>query len=432
MRWILSLILACCIIALLLVAGCANITAKQQVGSFGTSSEEQQAINWFIATYGDPRINNNQPPRFVLPIITTAVDSNNLPTNDVTTFPVSGGSVYFFVIYEHFQPGDPITVTWTYLENGNVVSTVNQQAGGNFGRFNVEFQPPTTGWGLGRQEIVVAGNGTSAKVDFTIGNTLQTVPLPYNPTQGSVTTATTTSGITTCPTGETPCANTCVYTGVDLHNCGACGNVCPSNYVCQAGVCVMPTTTTTPVACPTGDLLCLNTCVNPATDSQNCGACGNACPGNYVCKASACEKTCPTGDILCLNNCVNPQTDSSNCGACGVACPSNEMCVASACECAPGYTRCVNGCMNTQSDASNCGACGNACPSNSVCAAGVCECATGFTLCGNVCVNTSTDSSHCGACTVVCPSGATCKAGSCVMPTLVPENPGHISIRLPV
>ena len=148
-RYRVSLILACSLIALLLVAGCADIAAKQKVGdfgtAFGTSSEEQGAINWFITTYGDPRTNNDQPPRFIEPMITSGVDSNNLPTNKVTTFPVDGGSVYFFVIYDNFQKGDPITVTWTYLENGKQVSTVQQLAGGDFGRFIVEFQKPDSG-----------------------------------------------------------------------------------------------------------------------------------------------------------------------------------------------------------------------------------------------------------------------------------------------
>ena len=75
------------------------------------------------------------PARFIEPMITSAIDKNNLPTDKVTTFPVTGGSIYFFVIYDNFKKGDPITVSWSYLENGKEVTSIQQQAGGDFGRF---------------------------------------------------------------------------------------------------------------------------------------------------------------------------------------------------------------------------------------------------------------------------------------------------------
>jgi len=188
MRVLVSAVLMCTLIILLLTAGCADISLQKKVGDFGTafgaSPREQKALDWFTTTYGDPRTNNDQPPRFIEPMITTALDADNLPTNKVTTFPADGKSVYFFVIYDNFQKGDPITVTWTYLANGKVVTTAQQQAGGDFGRFVAEFQKPDSGWGSGAQEIVVSGNGTTAKVDFTIGDALQTAPLPYNATTG--------------------------------------------------------------------------------------------------------------------------------------------------------------------------------------------------------------------------------------------------------
>jgi hypothetical protein len=189
MRALVSAVFACSIIALLLIAGCADVNVQKKVGdfgtAFGTSSEEQKAIEWFTATYGDPRENNDgkTPPRFIEPLITTGIGANKMPTNKVTTFPEDGGSVYFFVIYDNFKKGDNIKVSWTYLENGREVTSVQQQAGGDFGRFIVEFQKPDSGWGkgTGKQRITVTGDGATASVVFAIGDTLQTTPLPYNP-----------------------------------------------------------------------------------------------------------------------------------------------------------------------------------------------------------------------------------------------------------
>jgi hypothetical protein len=190
-------------IVLLLVAGCADVSATQKVGdfgtAFGTSAEEQAAIDWFKATYGDPTTNNDQPARFIEPLITTGLSEKNLPTDKVTVFPVNGGSVYFFVIYDNFAKGDPITVSWTYLENGREVTRVQKEAGGDFGRFIVEFQKPDSGWGEGNQKITITGDGATAEVDFAIGDTLRTTPLPYDPDAPPATVSTTVP-VTVAPT----------------------------------------------------------------------------------------------------------------------------------------------------------------------------------------------------------------------------------------
>jgi len=188
-RYTASALLTVGIILLLLTAGCADVTSTQKVGDFGTtfgaSSEEQKAIDWFKATYGDPLTNNDKPARFVEPLVTTGVDSHPLPVDKVVMFPQSGGSIYFFVIYDNFKKGDSITVSWLYVENGRVVTTVEKQASGDFGRFIVEFQKPDSGWGKGKQKLTISGNGATASVDFTIGDTLKTIPLPYTPGSGS-------------------------------------------------------------------------------------------------------------------------------------------------------------------------------------------------------------------------------------------------------
>src|SRR4051794_23848920 len=44
----------------------------------------------------------------------------------------------------------------------------------------------------------------------------------------------------TCPPGTSFCKNRCVYLSNDPQNCGSCGNVCPGKLVCVAGVCGCP------------------------------------------------------------------------------------------------------------------------------------------------------------------------------------------------
>jgi hypothetical protein len=180
-RWTISLII---IIAMVV----APVHAALGINGTGIppdlTGEKLQAATWFIRTYGDPRTNNDHPARFIEPMITSGLDQDNLPTNKVTTFAVSGGSVYLFVIYDNFRKGDTLTASWTYLENGREVASIRQEAGGDFGRFMVEFQRPDSGWGRGKQRITVTGGGTTENVDFTIGDALQTTPLPYDLSSG--------------------------------------------------------------------------------------------------------------------------------------------------------------------------------------------------------------------------------------------------------
>jgi hypothetical protein len=212
MRLTMQAILAIGIIAILFTAGCADIRTTQKAKDFGTtfgaSAEQQKLIEWFKANYGDPTTNNNDIPRFVLPMVTTGLTQDNMPMDNVQIFPKDGGSVYFLVVYDNFKKGDPINVKWTYLANGmgcppgsspgssdcgSEVASVDQQAGGDFGRLIVEIQKPDSGWGVGKQEITVTGMPASgiprrANVHFEIGAEKQTAPLPWEG-QGPVTPA---------------------------------------------------------------------------------------------------------------------------------------------------------------------------------------------------------------------------------------------------
>ncbi|HEX7603823.1 MAG TPA: hypothetical protein VF316_19530 [Polyangiaceae bacterium] len=89
--------------------------------------------------------------------------------------------------------------------------------------------------------------------------------------------------------------------------------------------------------------MCNGTCVDTATDPQNCGACAKVCDvgdagappdGGMIapaCAASTCGLSCGGILSLCSGNCVDTSSDSRNCGACGNACDGgsclNKTCV---------------------------------------------------------------------------------------------------------
>lgn len=65
-------------------------------------------------------------------------------------------------------------------------------------------------------------------------------------------------------------------------------------------------------------MLCGNTCIDIADDSDNCGSCGNVCQaptdGLVYCNNNQCEQVCGEHSLLCGNNCV--YNDEKNCGRC--------------------------------------------------------------------------------------------------------------------
>ena len=144
--------------------------------------------------------------------------------------------------------------------------------------------------------------------------------------------------------------------------CGSCGN-----YVC----------------CGNDTSCCGNFCTDIANDVHNCGACGYVCPkpgpNEYgACIDGHCEYTCVQGAVRCNGTCTNLDWDSNNCGACGHVCPDSApycglgQCQAAECE-GPYVAWCPGvGCTNLLSDNGNCGACGVQCAADENCTFGVC------------------------------------------------------------
>jgi len=145
----------------------------------------------------------------------------------------------------------------------------------------------------------------------------------------------------------------------DLKNCGACGFSCPpavhAQVGCQNATCLLS-------ACQVGfsdcDGLASNGCeVASGVDLKNCGACGNVCGKDQVCVNGGC--TCKVCNIAnarthCVNgNCTfdrclpgfgdcnhdvsdgceaDLSSDPANCDGCGNACdPSAPICIDSTC-----------------------------------------------------------------------------------------------------
>lgn len=201
-------------------------------------------------------------------------------------------------------------------------------------------------------------------------------------------------GAVLCP-GKTHCDSGCSDIKTDLYNCGGCGSACPTNSVCDQGVCyckegytvennqtcspvatsglnqnpdqlgqmdryagmkekalnpqpVPPTLTTTPIPGSLG-ALAHSPVLSQMTVKQ-------PSPWDIIAGAVFCP-----GNTICDGKCVDIKTDIYNCGGCG-----NNPCVVA------GYGCCNGNCVDRHSDANNCGSCGTACGAGQTCSQGKC------------------------------------------------------------
>ena len=224
-----------------------------------------------------------------------------------------------------------------------------------------------------------------------------------------------------CRTGRSCCpGGACKLLATDTQNCGACGNVCylppehATSTTCLKGICDF--------VCESGFTKCGDECTDTMTDPKNCGQCGNTCPtnGGY----------CSNGQCVCqspLNKCgedphavcVDFANDPNNCGACGKPCPTNEICSNGTCVCRAPFTLCGGDCVDLTSSLTNCGVCGFQCVPglHSHCVSSQCVCDQGYYPCaGKGCVDLSSDHANCGRCGNGCVGNASCIAGECICP----------------
>lgn len=145
----------------------------------------------------------------------------------------------------------------------------------------------------------------------------------------------------TCFGTQTECAGSdggaayCANTASDKQNCGSCGNVCSTGYLCANGTCSLSCGALTTCAPTSGAPYCANIDSDPA----NCGGCGYTC--TYPHASSKCVNGCVIGACTApfldcdgqeSTGCeVNPSKDPGNCGACGNACAPGQLCGARTC-----------------------------------------------------------------------------------------------------
>jgi hypothetical protein len=220
---------------------------------------------------------------------------------------------------------------------------------------------------------------------------------------------------------HTDCGGVCTRTCAYLDNCSKDSD-------CQSGVCVDSVCQ----GCPAGFAECdgnpANGCeVKLATDSNNCGSCGNRCSNGQTCVNGSCSSAaCASGTAACDNNqgnCdINLTSDADNCGSCGNTCGYTNgvgACSSGTCNlasCVQPYQDCDavsgNGCeTNVSTDANNCGACGNSCNhlpnATGACQSGQCvitSCAVGYSDSDHL----ASDGCEASTCSTLFPNCQTC------------------------
>ena len=130
--------------------------------------------------------------------------------------------------------------------------------------------------------------------------------------------------VDSCADGTESCDGACVDTQTDPQHCGACGDACDADQLCELGSCVD--------ACSDATTECSGGCVDTETDVDHCGGCGNECAPSETCEEGICVVGCAPPNELCDGLCVDTDTDVNHCGGCGIACDVDEVCVLGSCD----------------------------------------------------------------------------------------------------
>jgi hypothetical protein len=112
--------------------------------------------------------------------------------------------------------------------------------------------------------------------------------------------------------------------------CGAPqGVVCSPGEQCIDGACVPPIQPGQIPGCLGSRILCDGRCVDPSSDADHCGACGDACAAEEMCDAGACVPVCH--GFTCGGRCIDIMSDPENCGDCGYSCGPEAVCLQGHC-----------------------------------------------------------------------------------------------------
>ena len=184
-----------------------------------------------------------------------------------------------------------------------------------------------------------------------------------------------------------------------------------------------------PVRCGEGGKICADTCINPSTDRNNCGECGNVCGPGEKCIDGGCRDlttdaqycgqsadSCPSSWACCGGDCKNMREDEENCGGCGTLCDRGETC-------------CDGDCVDTDVDLFHCGTCNRYCSASAGerCQDGQCVreddpndcgragivCMWDEECCNGRCVGIKDDEDNCGGCGIGCLGAEECCGGQC-------------------
>jgi MYXO-CTERM domain-containing protein len=424
----------------------------------------RNGINFFGATHRAMFVNTNGNITFraALPTYTPApfpiADQPMIAPwwGDVDTR--GGGQPARNNICFHVEP-NRVVVTWNNvgyfsshdnLQNDFQLVLTTSNTCATTGDFDVEFRYNRCQWTTGDASGGSGGfGGTPAQVGFDAGNRRNYVALPMSRTMAILDVCRNSNvsggppglwrfqirggGVATgCMGGGTPCTvagqrgacgqgvNVCEGMGTVCRqvnmprdercngnddNCDGAvdegDNLCPNNYVCDRGSCVMRCSQE--LGCPSGQ-----TCTSATGICVENACMGRTCPEGQRCVSGNCVGvcdgvSCPVGQVCRAGRCLDP--------CAGVTCNPMEVC-----DNRPGPTAglCIPGCQCTPCMT------GQTCQPDGYCTSDDCvgvTCPTGMYCRGGQC----RDACEAGPDTRLCPSGEVCRMGECVSAASRPD-----------
>ena len=203
-----KVILIMCVIMVVLLVGCKDITDSFKPGSFGKTAQEQAMVQAITEKYGD--LTQKGDPRFLEAMMTSNVE-NFIPVDKVSKYSKNSEKLYAWFVYDNFNE-DELEIEWRYLNTNYSIHTFKSTTGEDFGRGSFILERPDDGWAIGKYKVTIRGRGIETVVDFEIidGATVS-VPISFN--NGKITLPSTTTPTAVANT-TTPAVATTTQTTV--------------------------------------------------------------------------------------------------------------------------------------------------------------------------------------------------------------------------